>query len=299
MDEVLPRGRARFQRRRSKRTRFDVIDDPMAGSDTHQSPLIRGRNQANVHRRSQVPALMAIGCKKCFTLPELNGLFKRANSGVRRLGRPGYDYGSGHVVDLLCSFCRHSDQHRDRRTTASGSVSQASMTAARSESSGSARLAFNSAGDAPVRDHSLPYVMVGLNALVRIEQKPLWNRVFALAFASRRVYRGVGEEAPPGFEPGNNGFCRPSPYHLATEPARKILPAQSQAAIPVGIARRVIRATWVTRRFALPQAATTLATLCYAGLFGLSCECSSSWRNAQEFPFQVLGKSDPNDLPGP
>ncbi len=52
-DEVLPRGRARFQRRRSKRTRFDAIDDPMAGSDTDQLPLFGGRNQANVHRRFQ------------------------------------------------------------------------------------------------------------------------------------------------------------------------------------------------------------------------------------------------------
>ena len=58
--------------------------------------------------------------------------------------------------------------------TASGSPSQASMTAVRSESSGSA---LGSAGDAPVRNHSLPYVMTGMNALAQMEMKPLWDRV--------------------------------------------------------------------------------------------------------------------------
>ena len=52
----------------------------------------------------------------------------------------------------------------------------------------------------PVRDHSLPYVMTGLNALEWMEGKPAGNkgcgRLQPLACGHQL------EKAPPGFEPG-------------------------------------------------------------------------------------------------
>jgi hypothetical protein len=109
----------------------------------------------------------------------------------------------------------------------------------------------------------------------------------------------MGKEAPPGFEPGNNGFAdRRLTTWLRSQQVKSYQPNRERrnpgrnrsACYPGDLGNAPIR---------FNSSGDNACNIVLRRAIWAELRMLFRLEECQEFPFQVLGKSDPNDLPGP